>query len=394
MPHSVLVINEDRLAAKNIAGQLRKYGLQIKTASDVYMASNLMKHSRFDAVVCTIHGHEISGSTALQALFSKDRSFPILFTTSSSEEKHSEVVTKEGRLEIFAIPFEINTMISRLGSILNTRLDFKNEAVIAGGKPPSQIKRFFYNALASQWNPESEIDWNANVGFDESLSAPMAHILSPIVMGEYSAFNGIPRRILMFDNYEVKQYLSVQLVDETRHAEAFDLYLTRINAKQAYEKAWRNIHFIRYFNEMKKLTSDDDWLAGLLVTEVIAHTMLDTYIVHVSCKLSRQLFSRILYDEARHISFVNYYLREVLRGASSQDKDFVVRITERIVQLTKPMIEYYRSSLEAFGIPGEEMASRIESSVHKHIHRSLLSSVQEDPPTPSRESAYPEQATG
>jgi len=257
-------------------------------------------------------------------------------------------------------------------NILFIRESLENKPVIEGQKPPTQIKRFFYNALSLQWNPEKEIDWNASLGIDEPLCKAMADILSPIIIGEYSAFDGIPPRILSFKDYEIKQYLAAQLVDETRHAEAFDLYLARIHGKKQYRKNLRNVHILRFFNEMKKLEDMDEWIAGLYLTEVMSHVLLSSYAQKVKCRLTQHLFKLILADEARHISFANYYLKEILKNASNEDRKFMAKIPDRILKLTEGMIHSFGESGRAFGLDAENLFGKIKHEFNVRYIKNIV----------------------
>ncbi len=257
-------------------------------------------------------------------------------------------------------------------NLLFIRESLENKPVIEGHEPPTQIKRFFYNALSLQWNPEKEIDWNAPLGIDDSLCRAMADILSPIIVGEYSAFHGIPPRILSFRDYEVKQYLAAQLVDETRHAEAFDLYLARIHGKKQYRKNLRNVHILRFFNELKKLDNMDEWIAGLYLTEIMSHVLLSAYAQNVKCRLTQHLFKLILSDEARHISFANYYLKEILKSASGEDRKNMAKIPGRILKLTEGMVHSYGESGKAFGIDPGSLFAKIKHEFDARFIKNVL----------------------
>jgi hypothetical protein len=257
-------------------------------------------------------------------------------------------------------------------NILYIRESLENKPVIEGQKPPTRIKRFFYNALSLQWNPEKEIDWNAPLGIDDSLCRAMADILSPIIIGEYSAFDGIPPRILSFKDYEIKQYLAAQLVDETRHAEAFDLYLARIHGKKQYRKNLRNVHTLRFFNELKKLDDIDEWIAGLYLTEIMSHVLLNSYAQKVKCRLTQHLFKLILADEARHISFANYYLKEILKNASPEDRKFMAKIPERILNLTEGMVHSYGESGRAFGLDPQRLFEKIKYEFNARFIKNVV----------------------
>ena len=256
--------------------------------------------------------------------------------------------------------------------MLFIRETLENKPVIEGHEPPSKIKRFFYNALSLQWNPEKEIDWNAPLGLDDSLCKAMVNILSPIIIGEYSAFDGIPPRILSFKNYEVKQYLAAQLVDETRHAEAFDLYLSRIHGRKQYKSNFRNVFTLRFFNELKKLDDLDEWVAGLYLTEIMSHVLLSAYAQKVRCPLTQRLFKLILSDEARHISFASFYLKEVLKRASPEDRKHLAEIPTRVLKLTEGMVHSYGESAKAFGLDPGKLFDKIKEEFNVYFIQNLV----------------------
>ena len=257
-------------------------------------------------------------------------------------------------------------------NLSSIRENLENRPVVEGHEPPSKVKRFFYNALSFQWNPEKEIDWNAPLGLDEAHCKAVADILSPIIIGEYSAFDGIPPRILSFKNYEIKQYLAAQLVDETRHAEAFELYLARIHGKKQYRKNLRNIHILRFFNELKKLEDLDEWIAGLYLTEIMSHVLLSAYAQQVQCDLTQRLFKLILSDEARHISFANYYLKEILKKASDSEREFMTKIPERILKLTEGMVHSYGEAGRTFGVDAEKLFIQIQREFKARYTQSVM----------------------
>lgn len=382
MEKQILLIEDDRLVAKSLSDLLTFNGFKVWIALDGDLAIKLAESKTFDLIISDIRMPRMLGPQVVKKINeNRTPQIPFIFITGFADEKYIRMAEEMGCNDFFFKPFDTSSLLRSLRRILQAPLEAGPEErpVIEGQEPPSRIKRFFYSALGSQWNPEKEVDWNQPLGIDESLRPAMAFILSPIIMGEYSAFNGIPQRILSFSNYEVKQYLASQLVDETRHAEAFDLYLARIKAQETYKKAWRNIHVVRYFNEMKKLTDDDKWLTGLLVTEITAHVLLDAYTRQTQCNLTQHLFKMILVDEARHISFVNYYLKEVLKDASEPDRQFLAKVTQRVLELTARMIEYYQAPLHAFQLDPEILFDQIRNEVEARVARNILGVVDEWP---------------
>ena len=368
----ILLIEDDRLVAKSIANLLSRPGLVITVAHSGDLALKLVEGNEFDLIISDIRMPGELGTTIVKQINQQRKEkIPFIFVTGYADEKYVQEAEEMGCSDFFFKPFDTTAILTSIQRILNVPL-LQERPIIEGGAPPSQIKRLFYTALSSQWNPETEIDWSAPIGIDESLCVAMASILSPIVMGEYSAFNGIPQRILSFSNYEVKQYLAAQLVDETRHAEAFDLYLTRIKAMNTYKRAWRNIAVVRYFNEMKKLTDEDRLITGLLITEVTSRLLLNAYMKQASCNLTQHLFRMILADESRHVSFVSYYLKDILKGASQKDRESLGRVAERVLYLTGDMINHYRDPLKAFGLDSVELYDNIRLEMQQRVAKGIL----------------------
>lgn len=161
-------------------------------------------------------------------------------------------------------------------------------------------------------------------------------------------------------------------MDETRHAEAFDLYLARIKGEKEYKKGLRNIYALRFFNGLKKLQDNDQWVTGLYLTEILAHALLTTYAEKTNCPLTQHLFKMILSDEGRHISFSNYYLRTVLKDASIEDRRYMASITDNTLKLTEGMIYSYEGPYQAFGLNPEELFNQIKREVDIRLTQNIL----------------------
>jgi len=366
-----LLIEHERLAAKSIKDLLSQVDIEVVHANGD-SAIQLAQKTQFDLIISKLH---ILGKPATELIkqinsFQK-RLAPFFLITDYADYVNKVNIQEADRMGCsgyFWQPFDAGSIYQKIRRVVDTPLiTTEDRPVIAGQPSPSIVKRFFYNALSLQWNPEKEVNWNASLGFDESLCDAMTDIISPIVMGEYSAVEGIPPRILAFKDYEVKQYLSVQLVDETRHSEAFSLYLARIHGQQRYRKNFRNIHALRFFNALKKLKSVDEWIAGLFITEILSHVLLSAYAEKIPCVMTQHLFKMIIADENRHISFGHYYLREISRSISDPDRRYMVEISVRILRLTEGMVHSYGNSARAFGLDPQKLFERIKMEINSRF---------------------------
>ena len=370
---NILLIEDDKLVASSIADLLKRCGLHVTLARGGEQAVKFAQSQSFDLVISDIRMPGELGTEVVKTInHIQAEPKPFIFITGYADESYIVEAKRMGCNGFFLKPFDVGSLVQQLGKVLNVKLTVSEAPVVEGLPVPSRMKRLFYTALSSQWNPEKEIDWGGSVTLDESLSKAMAFILSPIIMGEYSAFNAIPQRILTFRDYEVKQYLSVQLVDETRHAEAFDLYLAKIKGEREYKKGLRNIYALRFFNGLKKLQDNDQWVTGLYLTEILAHVLLSAYAEKTHCALTQHLFKMILSDEGRHISFSNYYLREVLKDASKGDGKYMLAIADHTLELTEGMIHSYEAPYRAFGLNPAELFNQIKREVDIRLRKNVL----------------------
>lgn len=386
----ILLIEDDRLVAKSLASLLTRSDIKVMIASSGDLACQLCQTHNFDLIISDICMPGELGTQVIKRI-NKERAQPIpcIFITGYSEENYIREAEEMGCRDFLHKPFDSAALLAALQKVfsdpfsLNDPFKAEDSPIIQGAQPPSRMKRFFYSALGSQWNPEKEIEWNGAIGLDESQQLAMGLILSPIIMGEFSAFNGIPKRILSFGNYEIKQYLSVQLVDETRHAEAFELYLTRINGVAAYKKGMRNIHVLRFFNRMKKLTDVDQWVTGLFITEILAHVLLSLFREQAPCPLTQHLFKMILADEARHISFGNFYLKSIFANAAESDRQYIHQVVEDALKLTEGMIHSYNEGYRVFSLNPGVVMDHIRREIRTRVEQNIVKGGECPSPQPS-----------
>jgi len=370
---NILLIEDDKLVARSIADLLKRCDLHVTIATGGEVAVKLAQSQSFDLIISDIRmPGELGTEVVKKVNCLQGKPKPFIFITGYADESYIAEAKRMDCSGFFLKPFDISSLVQQLENVLNIKLSPSEIPVVEGLPAPSRMKRLFYSALSSQWNPEKEIDWSGPIALNESLTKALALILSPIIMGEYSAFYGLPQRILSFRDNEVKQYLAVQLVDETRHAEAFDLYLARIKGEKEYKKGLRNIYALRFFNGLKKLQDNDQWVTGLYLTEILAHVLLTSYAEKTNCSLTQHLFKMILSDEGRHISFANYYLREVLKDASRDDHKYMLAIADSTLKLTEGMIHSYEEPYKAFGLNPEELFNQIKREIDIRLTQNIL----------------------
>ena len=83
--------------------------------------------------------------------------------------------------------------------------------------------RLYQQAAASQWDPGTAIDWNAQIDLAPEIEAAVVQVMTYLVENEQVALI-VPARLLgrIHPHFrEVLQVLAVQAADEARHVEVF-----------------------------------------------------------------------------------------------------------------------------------------------------------------------------
>lgn len=357
----ILLIEDDRLVAKSIAFLLGRKGFKVFLAANGDAAKKLSQLNSFDLIISDIRMPDEKGTDVVKAVLAfQGKQVPFIFITGYAEEEYILEANRMKAAGFFLKPFDNNILLEKLQEIFGLTFDMKDQGALEGSEKVSRFKKIFYSALGAQWNPEKEIDWSQQTQLKGEKAVAMATILTPIIMGEFSAFEGLPRRMIHFKEYDVRQYLAVQLVDETRHAEAFERYLDRIDGRSVYKKSLRNIYTLRFFNGLKKFNDNDEWTTGLYMTEIMAHTLLSNYAEASGCPITQHLFRMILSDEARHISFGDAYMVSILSRASADERKNLIRIARNALQLNRGMLFSYEKALKCFNLDPESLCSQIE----------------------------------
>lgn len=182
-----------------------------------------------------------------------------------------------------------------------------------------KILRLWHQAQESQWSAQA-IGWDKPKRLTGKASIDgLGRVLSPILMSEQSAFNSAAALLPLVGRRgetESQYYLTTWLVDEARHAELFARMFRRLDREPLSARRFPHAYLFQ-----ASVMADDVavWLAGLLVSELLAKHMMTAFRdVDVDPCLS-DIAERILKDEARHIGFNRIYSEDRLARLKQQD---------------------------------------------------------------------------
>ena len=209
-----------------------------------------------------------------------------------------------------------------------------------------QLTRLYEAAKSTQWNSSTDLDWSTSVDpmdpehpllpeeFHAVSTTPhwrkldhaqqlrqrhdlLAWLLSQSLHGEQGALFAACQVTEAVPWLDAKLYGSSQVVDEGRHVEVFHGYLTR-KLEKLYEIN-DNLYTI-----IDAVMTDSRWdvkfLGMQIMIEGLALGAFGTFRQITGEPLLKQLLTRIITDEARHVHFGVLALQECLQGLTERER--------------------------------------------------------------------------
>jgi hypothetical protein len=235
----------------------------------------------------------------------------------------------------------------------------------------------WHKALRSQWSAE-DINWDRPQRITaDHLKDEMARILTPILMGEQAALYSVSSLIpVLGHNSEVESqfYLTTWAVDEARHTELFARYYGRLGREPLSIRRFPSGYL---FQSQIASNEPTEWLAGVLVSEVLAKLILEEFVRLDLDPVLSDICHGILEDEARHLGFNQIYMEERFRElitegdeASAVSESLHDR-AQKVLHLVPPMFDAVDEELRNVGIDRENLIERVSRDSIRRLDRSV-----------------------
>lgn len=236
----------------------------------------------------------------------------------------------------------------------------------------------WHKALRQQWSAE-DLDWSRPQAIrSPALKNQMARVLTPVLMGEQAALYSVSGLIPILGlNSEVESqfYLTTWAVDEARHTELFARYYGRLDREPLPIRRFRSGYLFQ-----SQINSKDaaEWLAGVLVSEVLAKLLLEDFKNLDLDPLLSEICDGILKDEARHLGFNQIYMEDrfkdlYLMGQSHVDSaaESLKSRVEKVLDCVPPMFDEVEGDLMAIGIDRHQILAQLRAGTHRRLDRSI-----------------------
>jgi hypothetical protein len=210
-----------------------------------------------------------------------------------------------------------------------------------------KLRTLYSKAKEAQWNAEKDLDWSVPLdpskpivsqgryGFDrlpivqklsqsqrDTFSAhATAQILSQFLHGEQGALMTAAALTHAVPDYEAKLYAATQTMDEARHVEVYERYVSKLAIvypispwlKELIDATLKANHWVKIAIGMN------------MVVEGLALAAFHNMRRETTCPLLRSLTENVLRDESRHVAFGNVYVGETLRDMHPDEREDVAQ---------------------------------------------------------------------
>ena len=218
-----------------------------------------------------------------------------------------------------------------------------------------KLRNLYSKAKEHQWNAEQDLDWSQQVDpskplIDESqflydrlplfqklsqtqqetFRAHMtSHLLSQFLHGEQGALMTAAALTHAVPDYEGKLYAATQTMDEARHVEVYERYVSKLaeiypispGLKQIIDVTLQADHWVKIAIGMN------------MVVEGLALAAFHNMRRKTTCDLLRSLTENVLRDESRHVAFGNLYVGETIRDMHEDDREDMAQFAFEAVKM-------------------------------------------------------------
>lgn len=240
-----------------------------------------------------------------------------------------------------------------------------------------KLMELFRKGVEGQWSA-ALIDWEQPLLLDDHEKEALAHVLTPVYLGEQTAMVGASSVIPQFfaaHQTEAQLYLATFLLDEARHFETLTRFYYKIDQRPLEVRDLKAI--FRYQARLFKSRDKVEWLWGILVSDILARHFYSILVKAHPGSLFAQIGGRILTDEARHLAFAELYLKAALQRAPELKPRFL-HMREELLTLMREIYDGLREKAALVGIDGHVLFAGVSGDIEKKVQRLQMEEADED----------------
>jgi len=232
----------------------------------------------------------------------------------------------------------------------------------------TKLMDLFRKGVEGQWSA-TLIDWECPLRLDRHEQRALAHVLTPVYLGEQTAMVGASSVIPQFfaaHQTEPQLYLATFLLDEARHFEILTRLYYKMDLRPLEVRELKEI--FRYQARLFKSRDKVEWLWGILISDIVARHFYSTLVKSHPQSLLADIASRILLDEARHLAFAEVYLKAALIRHPDLGPTFL-KTRDELLRLIQAMCRALKEKATLVGIDVTLLFAAIADDVEKKVQR-------------------------
>lgn len=235
----------------------------------------------------------------------------------------------------------------------------------------------FRKGVEGQWS-SAQLDWEQPLLLDRREKEALAHVLTPVYLGEQTAMIGASSVIPQFfaaHQTEAQLYLATFLLDEARHFETLTRFYHKIDQRPLEVRELKAI--FRYQARLFKSRDKVEWLWGILVSDILARHFYSILVKAHPGSLFAHIASRILTDEARHLAFAELYLNIALQKSPALKPKFL-QMRDELLTLMREIYAGVKEKANLVGIDGHVLFAGVAGDIEKKVQRLQMAETEQD----------------
>ena len=240
-----------------------------------------------------------------------------------------------------------------------------------------KLMALFRKGVEGQWSA-AQIDWEQPLLLDHQEQKALAHVLTPIYLGEQTAMIGASSVIPQFfsaHQTEAQLYLSTFLLDEARHFETLTRFYNKMNQRPLEVRDLKVI--FRYQARLFKSRDKVEWLWGILVSDIFARHFYSIIAKAHPGSLFASIAGRILIDEARHLAFAELYLKTALQHLPELKPAFL-KMRDELLVLVHEIYMGVKEKAMFIGLDENLLFGGVTEDIEKKVKRLQMVDAEQD----------------
>ncbi len=228
--------------------------------------------------------------------------------------------------------------------------------------------RLFHKGVKAQWTV-SDVEWQQPLLLGDAQSRALAHMLTPVYLGEQSAMIGastVLPQMAMAGETTSQIYLSSFLMDEARHFEVLTRLYSRLQEDPLSVRQMPSM--LRYHNRLRK-GDRIDWVWGILISDIFAKNFYQIFSRSQPEALFGNLSGRILQDESRHQAFAQHYLKQALPLLDRDRVKVLVKMKDELLETMDNMYEHLTQDADCLNIDGRLFLDELRAEIEDKAQR-------------------------